>query len=219
MIKWMLKTTDELLWDGGRGGNGEDKDNDCYSNHLLQSRNNIYYDDIRNSVVDSVRDLKWCPAPGCDKVIKSVSASTKAIRCVCGFSWCFACSSEDHRPCSCEDWKLWVNKLGSESENVNWILANTKICPKCKVHIEKNQGCNHMTCRKCRHEFCWICKGEWRSHRGCGGIKYEQKKEEENALKAKTELSKYMYYVTRWEIMKAHQPSCYFDRSIDAIVY
>mmetsp|Transcript_3894 Transcript_3894/g.6151 ORF Transcript_3894/g.6151 Transcript_3894/m.6151 type:complete len:219 (-) Transcript_3894:843-1499(-) len=207
MIKWMLKTTDELLWDGGRGGNGEDKDNDCFCNHLLQSRNNIYYDDIRNSVVDSVRDLKWCPAPGCDKVIKSVSASTKAIRCVCGFSWCFACSSEDHRPCSCEDWKLWVNKLGSESENVNWILANTKICPKCKVHIEKNQGCNHMTCRKCRHEFCWICKGEWRSHRGCGGIKYEQKKEEENALKAKTELSKYMYYVTRYE---AHEKSMKF---------
>eukprot|EP00466_Bigelowiella_natans_P006120 jgi/Bigna1/143107/aug1.75_g17815 len=105
------------------------------------------------------------------------------------------------------DWKLWVNKLGSESENVNWILANTKICPKCKVHIEKNQGCNHMTCRKCRHEFCWICKGEWRSHRGCGGIKYEQKKEEENALKAKTELSKYMYYVTRYE---AHEKSMKF---------
>lgn len=21
-----------------------------------------------------------------------------------------------------------------------------------------------MTCRKCRHEWCWICMGEWSAH-------------------------------------------------------
>ncbi|RYG56677.1 hypothetical protein EON66_02330, partial [archaeon] len=53
--------------------------------------------------------------------------------------------------------KLWMEKYGSESETANWLLVNTKQCPKCGVRIEKNQGCNHMTCRnrECHYEFCW----------------------------------------------------------------
>ena len=35
----------------------------------------------------------------------------------------------------------------AESENMNWILANTKPCPKCSRPIEKNQGCMHTTCQ------------------------------------------------------------------------
>lgn len=41
--------------------------------------------------------------------------------------------------------------------NTEWKQTNTKQCPHCKVAIEKNNGCNHMTCNQCRHEFCWIC--------------------------------------------------------------
>ncbi|CAF4268664.1 unnamed protein product, partial [Rotaria sordida] len=42
----------------------------------------------------------------------------------------------------------------------------TKECPKCHTNIEKNGGCNHMTCRKpgCGHEFCWLCFGKSRGH-------------------------------------------------------
>jgi hypothetical protein len=32
-----------------------------------------------------------------------------------------------------------------------------KPCPKCGVNIEKQGGCDHMTCRKCHHNFCWQC--------------------------------------------------------------
>lgn len=33
--------------------------------------------------------------------------------------------------------------------------------------IEKNEGCNHMTCRHCLHEFCWLCGNNWYSHGSC----------------------------------------------------
>ena len=45
----------------------------------------------------------------------------------------------------------WMVKNSAESENLNWILAHTKQCPKCKRPIEKNQGCMHMTCSQCRY--------------------------------------------------------------------
>ena len=50
----------------------------------------------------------------------------------------------------CETVHRWILKNSAESENLNWILAHTKQCPKCKRPIEKNQGCMHMTCSQCR---------------------------------------------------------------------
>ena len=56
---------------------------------------------------------------------------------------------------------------GGEKEdllNFDWIEKNSKPCPQCKVNIEKNKGCMHMTCRNCKHEFCWICLQNWKNH-------------------------------------------------------
>lgn len=46
-----------------------------------------------------------------------------------------------------------------ETQNLDWINRNTKKCPRCNNAIEKNKGCNHMTC-KCKFEFCWYCLEE-----------------------------------------------------------
>ena len=89
----------------------------------------------------------------------------------------------------------WNDKNSAESENIIWIKANTKKCPKCRKPIEKNQGCNHMTCRKevggCSYEFCWICMGDWTKHGSETGGYYKCNRfmsaEEKEALKKVTD--------------------------------
>ncbi|XP_077440307.1 E3 ubiquitin-protein ligase RNF14-like [Vanacampus margaritifer] len=39
----------------------------------------------------------------------------------------------------------------------HWIEFNSKNCPHCFCSIEKNFGCNMMTCSQCRQLFCWNC--------------------------------------------------------------
>ncbi|CAB1330666.1 unnamed protein product, partial [Coregonus sp. 'balchen'] len=32
-----------------------------------------------------------------------------------------------------------------------------KRCPKCKMYIERDEGCAQMMCKNCKHAFCWYC--------------------------------------------------------------
>jgi len=87
--------------------------------------------------------------------------------------------------------------------NMDWLRANTKKCPKCGVNIEKNQGCMHMRCTKCRHEFCWMCGMTWFNHRsathaGCNKSDHILKTEKE-AQKSQGRLARLMFYYSRFE--------------------
>ncbi|KAK3276973.1 hypothetical protein CYMTET_14987 [Cymbomonas tetramitiformis] len=42
-----------------------------------------------------------------------------------------------------------------------FMRDNITPCPKCKAPIMKNQGCMHMTCPQCSHEWCWNCLIPW----------------------------------------------------------
>ncbi len=105
------------------------------------------------SFVDSNALTRWCPGKGCERVACASSATAlefvhNVAHCdACLTNFCIICGDEPHQPCGCKDLQLLRDKCRNESETANWILANTKSCPKCVSRIEKNQGCNHMTCR------------------------------------------------------------------------
>ncbi|XP_039064181.1 probable E3 ubiquitin-protein ligase ARI8 isoform X2 [Hibiscus syriacus] len=166
---------------------------------------------IRSYVEDN-RKTKWCPAPGCDYAVDfNFDSGNYDVTCHCSYSFCWNCSEEAHRPVDCETVAKWILKNSAESENMNWILANSKPCPKCKRPIEKNHGCMHMTCTPpCKFEFCWLCLGAWTDHgEVTGGYyacnRYETAKkegtfdeEEKRRELAKLSVEKYTHYYERW---------------------
>ena len=103
-------------------------------------------------IVNSDPLNRWCITPDCNNIIRNTSM-TKKIKCnKCGLEMCFDCRGAWHGRMSCAQALDTEIKTYSKQKNV-------KLCPKCKTRIEKNEGCNHMTCSRCNHQFCWLCGG------------------------------------------------------------
>jgi ariadne-1 len=138
------------------------------SNHFKKYKRFL----LRSYVEDNSK-VKWCPAPGCDYAVEYPKHKARSILCRCGYAWCFKCGKESHRPLICEILSKWDDmNSGKDDLDMNWILANTKQCPKCSTPIQKNAGCMHMTCT-CGHEFCWLCTGPWSDHGSQTGGYYD----------------------------------------------
>ncbi|KDN48018.1 hypothetical protein RSAG8_03034, partial [Rhizoctonia solani AG-8 WAC10335] len=60
--------------------------------------------------------------------------------------------------------KLEGQRDNDNRESEKYIRKHAKKCPSCGRQIQKNGGCDHMTCRSpagCGHEFCWLCLADW----------------------------------------------------------
>ena len=58
-----------------------------------------------------------------------------------------------------------MGKRAVESDSLTYYDETLlRDCPGCGRTIEKNGGCNHMTCRACKTEFCWICRQNYKKH-------------------------------------------------------
>ncbi|KAL2129477.1 hypothetical protein VTI74DRAFT_7686 [Chaetomium olivicolor] len=181
-----------------------------------------YHDLLQRTYVEDKETLKWCPAPDCQNAIecavkkKDLDKVVPTVACHCGHRFCFGCILNDHQPAPCELVKKWLKKCADDSETANWISANTKECPKCNSTIEKNGGCNHMTCRKCKHEFCWMCMGLWSEHGtswyNCNRFEEKSGTEARDAqARSRVSLERYLHYYNRYA---NHEQSARLDKDI-----
>ena len=161
---------------------------------------------ISKNFINRNEDLRQCPNPHCHLYAKSNMHSAREIKCKCGTSYCFKCSKESHRPCTCEMFEKWQNLNNNSKNDEKWILANTKECPHCHQKIEKSQGCNYMLCDKraggCGHAFCYVCETDWAKHSqdhfNCNKYTDAVKNKENNAKKIKEQLKRYDFYFSRF---------------------
>ncbi|KAH3760636.1 ubiquitin-conjugating enzyme E2-binding protein 1 [Pelomyxa schiedti] len=159
--------------------------------------------------IDNNKKAVWCSNPqSCKWAIYYAGDSVPKpldLTCLCGWRMCFHCREEMHSPATCDNLSEWKKKGGSDATIANWLREHTKACPKCNAFIEKNEGCMHMTCIACKHEFCWMCKAPWSTHGShTGGYfscnRYDVKKHDEWAnKKADPDIHRYIHYFTRFE--------------------
>ncbi len=108
--------------------------------------------------------LKYCPNPKCGFAFIYEWDAAIEINCQkCKQTYCARClhphkSSPfgNNSECAQDVVDEYAQKFGAQR------------CPSCRAMIEKNQGCNHMTCKHCKHEFCWRCRRPWASSGGYG---------------------------------------------------
>ncbi|XP_055938301.1 ankyrin repeat and IBR domain-containing protein 1-like [Argiope bruennichi] len=162
-----------------------------------------------------------------------------SVDCGNGHYFCWECLGEAHAPCGCEKWQEWHSKIAEikpqelkntyaeseEAENSLWMVTNSKPCPNCKCPIQRNEGCNHMKCSKCKYEFCWVCLESWKKHSPSTGgyfrcnrhdaVKRAEVKTEalineaEERNKHMQELKRFLQYYTRF---KNHENSYRFEQ-------
>lgn len=124
--------------------------------------------------------FRQCPTANCPYVYE-FGGRPEMITCPsCRQHYCSDCRFAHERWMTCaqaEEERASIavraesdRKIASDPQAVEratrlLLQSRTKQCPRCHQGVEKNGGCDHMTCR-CGYEFCWLCLGERRSYWG-----------------------------------------------------
>ncbi|PSN63182.1 hypothetical protein BS50DRAFT_501331 [Corynespora cassiicola Philippines] len=122
------------------------------------------YDALSTKVaLEAIPGFRWCIAKGCKSGQVHEGELTPKFKCVaCKASHCAIHGVKWHKGETCAEYDYRTDgkqKKAEDAASKKLIQETAKKCPGCAWNIEKNNGCDHMTCRrsKCKHEFCWVC--------------------------------------------------------------
>ncbi|KAF5894904.1 E3 ubiquitin-protein ligase, partial [Clarias magur] len=86
----------------------------------------------------------------------------------CDLVWCFRCHAPWHEGLKCREFKKGDKLLRNWASVIEHGQRNAQKCPRCKVHIQRVDGCDHMTCTQCNTNFCYRCGERYRQLRFFG---------------------------------------------------
>lgn len=143
-----------------------------------------YEESLLSAYLDSQADLTYCPRLQCQRPVVADPVLPMAQCPSCCFVFCLFCRMVYHgvQPCRLrpgeqrairEEYlsanaatkqamekrygRRTLQLLVDESLTQDWMQENSKRCPHCSIAIEKQDGCNKMTCWRCGTYFCWMC--------------------------------------------------------------
>ncbi|CAJ1077634.1 probable E3 ubiquitin-protein ligase RNF217 [Xyrichtys novacula] len=86
----------------------------------------------------------------------------------CQFVWCFKCHAPWHNGLKCREYRKGDKLLRTWASVIEHGQRNAQKCPQCKIHIQRTEGCDHMTCTQCSTNFCYRCGERYRHLRFFG---------------------------------------------------
>lgn len=136
------------------------------------------------------KTIIYCPYPDCDEIItmdSPINDKNNKIICRSGHKFCGKCRQLSwHTTNYCTDYTEIIMKKLQRSRYRNKI----KLCPHCKVVIEKKKKSNKVTCTNCSFKFCWLCLDKCEENHfaiynitGCYGKKNITQEEIDNKTK------------------------------------
>jgi len=126
---------------------------------------NKFLDFSKIALINKDPEMRWCPTPNCGNAVKRKKKGSSKMECsACNFQFCFECGDSYHEDVTCEQHQKMLDiEKKTDPRFKIWQMHHSKPCPNCKAPIQKNGGCNHMYCEKCKHEFCWVCLKQYTS--------------------------------------------------------
>lgn len=122
-----------------------------YDNRALLDKYDTY---LATALLENMPEFVWC-AHGCGSGQLHPSEDPQVNCIVCDRATCFFHHVPWHEGLTCEEYDAFGAM--QDAVSLKYLKNFTKQCPTCNVNIEKNSGCDHMTCTRCRTEFCWHC--------------------------------------------------------------
>jgi len=116
-----------------------------------------YDEKKRNAILVNELGGFSCVNSECDSILLASDEENIVVCPYCKTKQCSICKTKWHSNQTCLEFQTKLMHNKEYAENENFIRNNAKRCPKCKIAGIKEAGCDHMTCKFCKHEYCWIC--------------------------------------------------------------
>ncbi|KAL7461813.1 hypothetical protein ACHAXS_002217 [Conticribra weissflogii] len=121
------------------------------------------YDEMRYmAVVEKAAMKDACKCPKC-QYLACADESVVVFHCPqCDYKSCRYCAEEAHPGIRCDQVETKDETDGRKIVEEAMTKAKIRTCPKpgCGTKFCKSDGCNKMTCPKCRTLICYICRNE-----------------------------------------------------------
>lgn len=144
--------------------------------------------------LSQVSNFRWCRNPTCKSGQEHDEGSYIFTCIACGHKVCVMHNVDWHEGETCDEYTYRASgakereQRAQEEASIAAIKECSKKCPgpKCIFNIQKNEGCDHMTCKyhfvlfyrndinlgllgsRCHFEFCWECLADYNTIRRNG---------------------------------------------------
>ncbi len=136
--------------------------------YILRMGNNLelferYDRQLTHEHLEQIQEFVWCAHNGCGSgQFHDMGLYTNPmVTCIkCKKQTCSYHRIIWHIGMTCQEYDQ--SKRSMDDNTQIWLNKYSKKCPKCQTYIEKISGCDHMTCKKCKHQFCWQCFADYK---------------------------------------------------------